>query len=182
MPRAAIVSLSFVMVALLAIVVYAGRREVTQRAAATTMAAGVAAPAQPRALSPEEEAYATALWPTHNEVVEAAAVRLAFAGLVYATDDHDKGKLAATLRPVNATFHAALEKVRSLDVPASLQAVHEQYLESLTLYERASAEMLKVAEDGNDRHLIDAEVMSHHAAQDLLKAGDVLWPGEHKPN
>jgi hypothetical protein len=181
MPRAAILSLSLVMVALLAVVVYAGRREVAHQAAATIVVARSAAPAL-RALTPEEEAYATALWPTHNEVVEASAVRLAFAGLMYATEDHDARKLATTLEPLNATFRAALEKVRALDVPASLQPQYEQYLEALTLYEKASAEMLKVAQDGNERHLIDAQEMSHRGSQDLIKVGDVLWPGEHKPH
>jgi hypothetical protein len=42
--------------------------------------------------------------------------------------------------------------------------------------------MLKVAEDGNDRHMVDAQAMSERASEYLLKAGDVLWPGEHKPN
>jgi hypothetical protein len=182
MPRTAMLSLSMLMVALLAIVVYAGRREMTQPSGANSVVASAAASPQPRPLSPEEEAYAIALWPTHNEFVEAAAVRLAFAGLVYATEDHDARKLAAAIQPVGVTFHTAHDKVRALDVPASLQRIHEQYLDVLTLYERASAEMLKVAADGNERHLIDAQELSHRAAQELIKAGDVLWPGEHKPN
>jgi len=40
----------------------------------------------------DEEAFAAALWPTHSEVVEPTAVRLTFAGMIYATDDHDVRK------------------------------------------------------------------------------------------
>jgi hypothetical protein len=180
MPRAAILSLSFVMVALLAIVGYAGRREMAQPSVATSVITKFEA--QPPPLSPEEEAYATSLWPMHSEVVEPSAVRLSFAGLVYATEDHDARKLAAVLQPLSGTFRSAMEKARGLDVPTSMQTVHEQYLEALTLYENASAEMLKVAQDGNEQHLITAQAMSERASEDLLKAGDVLWPGEHKPN
>lgn len=180
MPRAAILSLAFVSVALLAVIGYAGHREIAQQSVATVTA--YSAVQQPPPLTPEEEAFATSLWPTHSGVVEPTAVRLTFAGLIYTTDDHDVRKLAATLQPVNETFRAALEKVRALDVPASMQAVHDRYVDALTLYVRASAEMLKVAQDNNDHHLIEAQVISERASEELLKAGDVLWPGEHKPN
>lgn len=180
MPRAAILSLSFVTVALLAIIGYAGHREVAQQAA-TTVTTNLAVQ-QPPPLSPEEEAFATALWPTHSEVVEPTAVRLTFAGMIYATDDHDVHKLTATLQPVNETFRTVLEKVRALDVPASMQRVHERYVDALTLYVKASVEMLKVGQDRNDQHLVEAQAMSKLASEELLKAGDVLWPGEHKPN
>jgi len=60
--------------------------------------------------------------------------------------------------------------------------VHERYVEALALYVKASAEMLKVAQDSSDRHLVEAQMMSKLASEELLKAGDVLWPGEHKPN
>lgn len=180
MPRAAVLSLSFVMIVLLAIIAYAGHREVVEQPVIERVA-GSAAP-QPPPLTPEEEAFATALWPTHSEVVEPTAVRLTFAGMVYATEDHDARKLAQTLRPVNEIFRATLEKTRALDVPASMQRVHELYLTSLDLYVKASDEMLKVAADGNEQHLVDAQLLSKRASEDLLKAGDVLWPGEHKPN
>lgn len=185
MPRAAILSLSFVMVALLAIIGYAGHREVALQPAATVTAN--TASQQPRPLSPEEEAYATSLWPMHSEIVEPMAARLTFAGLIYVTDDHDLHKLVTTLQPVNETFQATLAKVRVLDVPASMQTVHDRYVDALTLYVKASAEMLKVAQDSNDQklvdqHLVTAQTISKLASEELLKAGDVLWPGEHKPN
>jgi hypothetical protein len=60
--------------------------------------------------------------------------------------------------------------------------VHARYLEALSLYEQAATEMLQVVDDGDDRHLVSAQAYSERAAQDVVKAGDVLWPGEHKPN
>jgi ribosomal protein S1 len=42
--------------------------------------------------------------------------------------------------------------------------------------------MVKVEADAKFEHLVDAQEMSHRASEDLLKVGDVLWPGEHKPN
>jgi hypothetical protein len=181
MPRAAVLSLAVVTLGLLGVVGFAAHREMRRQPADPVLSTGTAL-RPPPPLTPEEEAFATALWPMHSEVVEPTAVRLTFAGLVYATDDHDPRKLANTLGPVKETFRAALEKARALDVPASMQSVHQLYLTSLSLYVQASAEMLKTVEDHNDGHMVDAQRMSETAAEDLLKAGDVLWPGEHKPN
>ena len=48
--------------------------------------------------------------------------------------------------------------------------------------ESAATEVVKVAQDGRDEHLIEAHGMSLRAAENLLKVGDVLWPGEYKPH
>jgi len=69
-----------------------------------------------------------------------------------------------------------------MPVPASMGKVHDQYLEALALFETASMEMIKVAADGKVEHLIEAQTMSQRAAEELLIVGDVLWPGEYKPN
>jgi hypothetical protein len=90
--------------------------------------------------------------------------------------------MANTIRPVHDTFHDALDKAKALDVPASMQQVHELYVTSLDLYVKAASQMLKAAEEKNEKLLVDAQAISKLASQDLLKAGDVLWPGEHKPN
>jgi hypothetical protein len=79
-------------------------------------------------------------------------------------------------------FRSVADQARSMPVPASMGKVHDRYLEALALYETASAEMVKVATDGKVEHLIEAQTMSQRAAEDLLKVGDVLWPGEYKPN
>ena len=56
------------------------------------------------------------------------------------------------------------------------------YLEALEHYTAASREMIKVADDGRDEHLIAAHKRSEQASHELLKLSDVLWPGEYKPN
>jgi hypothetical protein len=63
-----------------------------------------------------------------------------------------------------------------------MRAVHEKYLGAIQLYESAAAEMLEAARDGDDRRLLVAQGMSQHAAEEMLRVGDVLWPGEYKPN
>ena len=134
-----------------------------------------------RALLPEEERFAAALWPVHAEA-KLAAVRMTFAGVAYKTEGPDPARLVATVAPLVDGFRAATTRVREITAPASLQPLHARYLEALTLYEQASAAMLRVAEDGRDDHLVHAQALSVRAAEDMLRVGDVLWPGEYKPN
>ncbi len=133
-------------------------------------------------LSAEEEGYAAALWPIHSEVVEVSAVDMSFAGIAYITEHHDAQRLAAKVMALRDRFRTAADQARLIPVPAAMGQVHDQYLDALALYETASAEMLKVAADGKVEHLIEAQTLSQRAAEDLLKVGDVLWPGEYKPN
>lgn len=134
-----------------------------------------------KALSAEEEAYATALWPVHSEV-KLAAVRMIFAGLAYKTEDHDARKLKAKVLPLTQTFEGAARRVAAIKPPASLAEAHASYVEAVALYTTATREMVKVAEDGRDEHLIRAQQRSEQASLAILKLSDVLWPGEYKPN
>jgi hypothetical protein len=133
-------------------------------------------------LTAEEEAFAEALWPLHQEVVEASAGRLTSAGMTFYADDHDANRLVGKLTPLRQIFHDAQQKVAAIAVPASLQPVRDRYVALLVLYEQSAAEMMEVARDGDEGHLINAQSKSEHAAEELVKVGDVLWPGEHKPN
>jgi len=137
---------------------------------------------QPRTLTAEEEAYEAAMWPLHREVIEGSAGTMTLAGIVYVTEGRDIGKLVATVTPLERRFHDARMKARLIAPPPSLAPVHAQYLEAMSLYEQASAEMLKLARDGREDHLVGAQRMAQQAAEDVVKAGDILWPGEHKPN
>ena len=56
------------------------------------------------------------------------------------------------------------------------------YRDAVRLYQRSAAEMLRVAGDGRDEHLVVAQPLSLEASEKLLKVGDVLWPNEYKPN
>jgi hypothetical protein len=179
LPRAGVLLLVILVVALAGVLGLAVQREMRPSAALAPMES---APAEQAALSADEEVYAAALWPIHSEVVEASAVELSYVGVSYVTEHHDAQRLAAKVAQLHDTFKAVDAKAHALQVPSSMQHVHGIYLEALSLLADASAEMLKVAQDGKLDHLIDAQTMTHRAAEDLLKVGDVLWPGEHKPN
>jgi hypothetical protein len=180
-PHFRAVVLSAIIAALLAVVGLALQHESARHVGPAPVTAVKTEPQQ-KALSPDEEAYAAALWPIHSEVVEIAAVDMSFAGIAYVTEHHDPHRLEAKVTALHDRFRTAADEARSMPVPVSMGKVHEQYLEALALYETASAEMVKVATDGKVEHLIEAQTMSQHAAEDLLKVGDVLWPGEYKPN
>jgi hypothetical protein len=82
-----------------------------------------------------------------------------------------------------ATFFLDAERrVRALGVPPALSQVHNQYVEAMVLYRQASNDMLAYARDGERQHLIDAHDMSITASQAILRAGEVLWPGQYKPH
>jgi hypothetical protein len=42
--------------------------------------------------------------------------------------------------------------------------------------------MLKFTEDGDSRHLGEAHRMDVRASEDMLRVGEVLWPGQYKPH
>jgi len=149
----------------------------------TTQQAVAATPQrpEPRALSPEEESYAAALWEIHRQVTP-SAVAMSFAGIAYETDNHDARLLEQKIEPVAKFFGEAERRVRSLTVPPSLSKVHSQYLEALVLYRKASDEMLAFTKDGERQHLVDAQGMGVTASEDILRAGEVLWPGQYKPH
>jgi hypothetical protein len=137
------------------------------------------------ALSAGEEVYAAELGQIHG-AVKLAAVEMSFAGVAYKTEHHDPQRLVQKIRSLADQFTMATDHVRSLQVPASMQETNHRYLAALDLYGTASAEMMKVSqdarEDANDAHLIEAQGMTHRAAEELLRVGDRLWPGEYKPH
>jgi hypothetical protein len=154
---------------------FCGRRVASQ---STPSLAGVA---EPPALTAEEEVYAESLWTVHS-AAKAWAIDLDFAGILYKTETRDPSKLGAKVQALSVRFAAAESRARAIDVPSSMRAVHEKYLAAIQLYENAAAEMLKTARDGDDRRLLVAQGMSQHAAEEMLRVGDVLWPGEYKQN
>ena len=183
MSRNAIFLLAGAMLALMVIVAISLQRELGAPSPAGPVLAAVQpeAPAPPP-LTADEEAFAEALWPLHQEVVEASASRLSSAGLAFAIDDHDAHKLAAKVVPLRKVFHDARDKLTAISAPPSLQGVRDRYMTLLSLYEESATEMLEVERDGDEGHLINAQIKSGHAAEELVKVGDILWPGEHKPN
>jgi hypothetical protein len=172
--------LAGVVVVLTAVVGYALQRELA-RQPANEVTEPVAAADPIRVLSADEEAYAAALWPIHREA-KLAALGMAFAGIAYKTGGQDATRLEAEVAPLAHRFREAIAKAEALEVPASVREVHERYLRVLAAYENAAQVTLEVARNGGDDRLIDAQEMSFRAAEDALRVGDVLWPGEYKPH
>lgn len=171
-----------VLVLLAAFVLYAGVREVRKSGFdVQPQAEEHAFPDRRPAQTPAEERFSQALWNIHAEV-RTAAVRMTFAGLAYKIGDADATSVRAKVTPLAETFRQASADLRSLDGPESMQEVHSQYADAVRLFTDASETMVKVAEDGNDTHLLTAQQMSAQAAGMLLEVGDRLWPGEIKPN
>jgi hypothetical protein len=107
---------------------------------------------------------------------------MSYAGIAYEIDNHDVHVLEQKIEPVAKFFAEAEPRVRGLTVPPSLSKVHGEYLEAMALYRKASNEMLAFAKDGERQHLVDAQGMGVTASEDLLRAGEVLWPGQYKPH
>jgi len=133
------------------------------------------------AFSAEEESYAAALWPVHEQV-KTNAVKMTFTGLSYKMGEIDRGSVKGRVTPLVKAFREAYGTAAKLKVPASLQSQHQTYLGALKQYQNASEEMVKIAADGKEEHLLNAQKLSYAAAEDLLRVGDVLWPAEFKPN
>jgi hypothetical protein len=182
------IALAIVILALSTFVLYAAVRETGKQPSAAPSAdaafsAGLAMGehSRLRALTPEEEAYAAALWPIHSEV-KLAAMRMTFAGLNYKIEHQDPAKVKSTVQPLTEAFQSAVQRAGGLQPPESLQDAHATYLDALGLYAEAAREMIKIADDGRDQHLVAAHERSERASHALLQLSDVLWPGEYKPN
>jgi hypothetical protein len=133
------------------------------------------------AVTPDEEAYARDLWPIHAQVKQ-DAVRMTFAGLAYKMGDIKRAAMKERIAPLTPMFESAVAALNKLQPPASMRELHGEYIEAVKLYREASVTMIKVAADGRDGHLIEAQAMSERASGLTLKVGEMLWPGEYKPN
>ena len=136
---------------------------------------------QAPALTADEERFAATLWAVHREATR-SAVAMSFAGITYETEGRDARALAAKIAPLAKLFQDAETRVRAMSVPASLAGTHGQYIGAMALYARAAGEMLKFTEDGDPRHLAAAHRMDVSASEDMLRVGEVLWPGQYKPH
>jgi len=136
---------------------------------------------QPPALTADEERFATDLWTVHREATR-SAVAMSFAGIAYHTEDRDPRALARKIEPLAKFFHDAETQVRAISAPSSMSTTHGRYIEAMALYASAGDEMLKFTEDADSRHLDEAHRMDVRASQDMLRVGEVLWPGQYKPH
>lgn len=175
------IGIAVVAATLAATALYAGMREASKAARpvlpATAMEMGhVERPA----LTADEERYAHALWKVHDQV-RTAAVRMSFLGLSYKMGEIPKTELAQRIPPITREFETALAEATALSAPGSLEALHAEYVGAIRTYRQASVAM-RTAKGQGDEHLIAAQTLSEQAATSLLKVGEALWPGEHKPN
>jgi hypothetical protein len=136
---------------------------------------------QPRALTADEERFATDLWAVHREATR-SAVAMSFAGITYQTNGRDARALARTIEPLAKFFSDAEAQVRGMSPSPSLSGTREQYAGAMARYASAANEMLKFTEDGNSQHLEEAHRMDISASEDVLRVGEVLWPGQYKPH
>ena len=140
-----------------------------------------AAVPEPPALTGEEERFATALWAVHREATR-SAVAMSFAGIAYQTEERDARALARKIEPLAKFFHDAELQVRAMSAPPSLSGTLGRYIGAMALYANAADEMLKFTEDADLRRLDEAHQMDVKASQDVLRVGEVLWPGQYKPH
>ena len=183
MPGGRSLLLAGVVVALAATIGSAWLHEMRPRSAVKPAAQTVSTSAeqpQPRALTADEEGFATALWAVHREATR-SAVAMSFAGITYQTEDRDARALARKIEPMAKFFHDAEMQVRTMSTP-SLSRTQGQYVDAMALFANAAAEMLKFTEDGNPQRLGDAHRMDVRASEDMLRVGEVLWPGQYKPH
>ena len=136
---------------------------------------------QAPALTADEERFATALWAVHREATR-SAVAMSFAGIAYQTENRDARVLAQRIEPLAKFFHDAEMQVQTMSPPPSLSRTHGQYVNAMALYANAAAEMLKFTEDGDSQRLDVAHRLDVRASEDMLRVGEVLWPGQYKPH
>lgn len=134
-----------------------------------------------RAFSAAEETYAVNLWRIHDKV-KTSAVQLSFAGLSYKLKELDRAGVKPKITPQVEIYRDALSAMSNLAVPDSLKELHEDYKKAVNFYADAAQDMMKIASDGNEQHLLDAHSKSSQAGTLLLKVSAELWPGEFKPN
>lgn len=165
------------LIALMAVAVLRETAKPKPQQAATPAQAAADRPA----VTADEEAYARALWPIHSQVKQ-DAVRMTFAGLAYKMGDIKRDAVRERVAPLTPKFDAALAALNKLRPPESMRKLQDDYSQAIRLYSEASVIMIRVAADGQDAHLLEAQAKTSKASDLTLEVGETLWPGEFKPN
>lgn len=181
-PSAKVVIAGIVLASMLGLLSFSLFRELGggQSSARATGSRPVVATTRP-ALTAEEEAYAQALWPIHNEV-KAGALKMTMSGIQYKTNNADAASLRSQVLASMETYRRAEAQIRGLTPPPSLESTHNDYLEAIRLYLESGAEMIKLYDDNRDDHLVAAFPMSQEGGKRIRAVGNVLWPSEYVPN
>ena len=184
MPGGRSLLLASIVVVLAATVGAAWLNEIRPRSVAQPAAQTVNARAEKtklQALTADEERFATTLWVVHREATR-SAVALSFAGITYQLEDRDARALARKIEPLAKFFHDAEMQVRAISAPPSLSRTQVEYVDAMALYASAAAEMLRFTEDGDTQRLQVAHGLDMKASENMLRVGEVLWPGQYKPH
>ena len=170
-----------VVVGLIALVAVAAFRETAKPKHVEVATNSALGHSERPAMTAAEEAYAHALWPVHAQVKQ-DAVKMTFAGLAYKMGDIKRAAVKERVALLTPKFESALTEINKLRPPASMRDLHTEYIEAIKLYRDASIIMVRVAADGREAHLMEAQERSEKASGPTLKVGATLWPGEYKPN
>lgn len=180
-PNARTLVVGLALVLLAGFVIYAAQREMRKTTQEAHAPASHAFSERRPAHSAAEERFAQAMWNIHADV-RTAAVRMTFAGLAYKMGDGSLADIKTKVAPLGEVFVAAAVALRALDAPESMRATRDLYAGAVQSYADAAQEMIQVAQDGKEAHLLTAQQMTERAAGVLLEVGEQLWPGEIKPN
>jgi len=175
------VGIAVAVLALIVLAAIATLQEARRGAPPESTAAAATIPPDRPPLTADEERYAHDLWKVHDQV-RTQAVRMSFVGLSFIMGDIPRSEVAIRIAPVTKAFHAAASDAAALTPPESLRATHSEYLKAVRDYEAASIEMAKVGKGAAEERLLGAQASTARSATTLLKVGEMLWPGEHKPN
>jgi hypothetical protein len=138
-----------------------------------------AAPNRPE-FNAAEEAYSVSLRRIHGNVATGSAL-LGPTALSYKLKKLDRAGLKAKIASQSELYRTVLRDLGQLPVPDSLKEVHNTYIKAVNFYADASADMMKIAADGNEQHLLDAHTKTNQAGTLMLKVSAELWPTATKP-
>ena len=182
-PSVKLVVFGAVAIVLIGVLLFAAAHEAAQTGtapAARDRAAQAPVPTK-QPLTRDEEAFAQALWPLHNEV-KLVTTRLISSSIQVKLGAAPVSRLEPEVNEAAAVYERAEAQVRALRPPPSMQDSHGQYLEAIRLYRESSTELARLFADGQVGHLEAALAPRERASQILRRVGAVLWPNEYMPN
>ena len=182
-PGAKVVVVVAVTVSLVGVLVFAAAHEASQQTSAPLANSRTAQAPVPtkQPLTRDEEAFAQALWPIHNEV-KLVTSRLISTSIQLKLGAAPTSRLEPEAKEAAEVYERAESQVRNLKPPPSMEESHGQYLEAIRLYRESCAELAGLFSDGQTGHMEAAQPPREQASQILRRVGARLWPNEYMPN
>lgn len=123
----------------------------------------------------DQQRYLQAVWPIYLDL-EVNANRMGLAAALYADENIDRLELANRIDTALASYLHADYQLGPLQPPEELEAVHQGYLEVVSLLERAAIEMRKAGEDGDESHLSAAVPLMLEGTARMHALASRFWP------